>query len=116
MWADAAGNALGCRGPVAASSESLSHAAVYEADPAAGAVVHVHHIGMWEALYGVVPTTDPRAEAGTPAMAAAVAALVRAGVPGGLFVMGGHREGLMAFGRTPGEATERVLAARAGVA
>ena len=111
VWADAAANALGCRGPVAASSESLTHAAVYEADPAVGAVVHVHHLGLWETLRCVAPTTNPAAEAGTPAMAAAVRDLVRAGVPGGLFVMGGHREGLMAFGRTGAEACERVLAA-----
>ena len=111
LWADVAANALGCRGPVAASSESLSHAAVYAAAPAAGAVIHVHHLGMWEQLRDVLPTTDPRVEAGTPAMADAIAALLRAGVPGGLFVMGGHREGLMAFGRTTDEACEHLLTA-----
>lgn len=109
VWSDAAANALGCRGPVAASSESLSHAAVYGAGVGAGAVIHVHHLGLWEALRGALPTTDPRAEAGTPAMADAITALLRAGVPGGVFVMGGHREGLMSFGRTSAEALERVL-------
>jgi L-ribulose-5-phosphate 4-epimerase len=110
LWADVAANALGCRGPVAASSESLSHAAVYAAEPTAGVVVHVHHLQLWEQLRDAIPTTDPRAEAGTPAMADAITALLRAGVPGGLFVMGGHREGLMAFGRTADEACERLLA------
>ncbi|MBN9121389.1 MAG: class II aldolase/adducin family protein [Planctomycetes bacterium] len=111
VWADVAANALGCRGPVAASSESLSHAAVYGAEPAAGTVIHVHHLRMWEELRGALPTTDPQAEAGTPAMADAIAVLLRAGVPDGLFVMGGHREGLMAFGRTTIEACERLLTA-----
>ncbi len=112
VWHDAAANALGCRGPVAASSESLSHAAVYEADPTATVVIHVHHLGLWERLRGVLPTTDDRAEAGTPAMADAIAALWRPGPPpDGLFVMGGHREGLMAFGRTADEAGGRALAA-----
>ena len=110
LWADVAANALGCRGPVAASSESLSHAAVYAAEPTAQVVVHVHHLGLWEQLRDALPTTDPRAEAGTPAMADAITELLRAGVPGGLFVMGGHREGLMAFGRTADEACERLLA------
>jgi ribulose-5-phosphate 4-epimerase/fuculose-1-phosphate aldolase len=110
VWADAAASALGCRGPVAASSESLSHAAVYDADATAGAVIHVHHLGLWEAQRGVFPTTDPAAEAGTPAMAVAVQEVVRAGVPGGVFVMGGHREGLVAFGRTVDEAGGRLLA------
>lgn len=108
-WSDAVANALGCRGPVAASSESLSHAAVYEADPAAGVVAHVHHLGLWEEFRGRLPTTAPDAEAGTPAMAAAITLLLRAGVPGGVFVMGGHREGLMAFGRTAGETGRRLL-------
>lgn len=110
VWADPDANALGCRGPVAASSESLSHTAVYAADPSAGAVIHVHHLGLWDALRGVLPTTDPAAEAGTPEMAVAVRAVVRAGVPGGVFVMGGHREGLVAFGRNTEEAGGRLLA------
>ena len=106
---DDAANALGCRGPVAASSESLSHAAVYAVERAAGVVIHVHHLGLWEQLRDTIPTTDPQAEAGTPAMADAIAAVLRTGVPEGVFVMGGHREGLMAFGHTTTEACERLL-------
>jgi ribulose-5-phosphate 4-epimerase/fuculose-1-phosphate aldolase len=110
---DFAANRLRCLGPVQASSESLSHAAVYRADPAAAAVIHVHHLGLWERLYGVLPTTDPKAEAGTPEMAWAIGELLRdtATRDRGLFVMGGHREGLMAFGRTEDEAGGRVLEA-----
>lgn len=108
---DLASNALSCRGPVRASSESLSHAAVYATDPAVGVVLHVHHFATWDRLNGVVPTTDPRAEAGTPGMAGAIADLLRIGVPDGLFVMGGHCEGLIAFGGTADEAGERLLAA-----
>ena len=104
---DIAGNAVNCSGRVKASSESLSHAAVYAADPAARAVIHVHHLAAWESLRGRAPTTDPAAEAGTPAMADAIAGLVHAG----FFVMGGHREGLVACGRTLDEAGERLLAA-----
>jgi hypothetical protein len=131
---DFATNWLCCRGPVKASSESLSHAAVYASDraqagmPASpgnsggtgipacariGAVIHVHHLGMWEKVRDRIPTTDHRAEAGTPEMAWAIEALLRQ--PGvkerGLFVMGGHREGLMAFGATLDEAGERIVAA-----
>lgn len=124
---DAARNWLRCRGPVQASSESLSHAAVYsfgdsgssdsiDSDPShsgIAAVVHVHHRRLWDALLGRVPTTDPAAEAGTPEMAFAIEALLR--VPAarreGLFVMGGHRDGLMAFGASLEEACGRVLGA-----
>ncbi len=113
---DIAGNAVRCRGPVQASSESLSHAAVYRGDPAVRAVIHVHHLALWQRLYDRIPTTDPHAEAGTPEMAWAIEALFRDGRVRGekLFVMGGHREGLIAFGGTLDEAGERVLAALAG--
>jgi L-ribulose-5-phosphate 4-epimerase len=110
---DFAANRLRCRGAVKASSESLSHAAVYASDPAATAVIHVHHLGMWEQLRDRIPTTDHAAEAGTPEMARAIESLLRQ--PGveerGLFVMGGHREGLMAFGPTLDEAGARIVAA-----
>lgn len=110
---DIAANFVRCRGPVEASSESMSHAAVYRADPTAGAVIHVHHLGLWGQLYDALPTTDPTAEAGTPAMAWAIEDLFRRGEvrKAGMLVMGGHREGLMAFGGTPDEAGARVVEA-----
>jgi hypothetical protein len=108
---DITSNRLRCRGPVQASSESLSHAAVYESDPAVAAVIHVHHLGLWERLRGAIATTDPAAEAGTPAMAVAIAELLRdpAVRARGFFVMGGHREGLIAFGTTLDAAGESLL-------
>jgi L-ribulose-5-phosphate 4-epimerase len=108
---DSAANWLRCRGPAQASSESLSHAAVYEGNSAIRAVVHVHHLGLWQHHYDRLPTTDPAAAAGTPAMAWAIAELFRSGRLGaaGLFVMGGHREGLISFGGTIAEAAERLL-------
>ena len=108
---DFASNSLSCRGQVKASSESLSHAAVYVNDPTAQAVIHVHHLKRWEALRDRVPTTDHTAEAGTPQMAWAIEELLgKPGVKeGGFFVMGGHREGLMAFGPSVAEAAERLL-------
>jgi len=114
---DAAENFVHCRGPVQASSESLSHDAVYRSDPGVGAVVHVHHAALWERLRGRVPTTDPTAEAGTPEMARAIRALFRETDVRrtGLFVMGGHPEGLMAFGTTLDEAGERIVAAHRGL-
>lgn len=110
---DFATNRLRCRGAVRASSESLSHAAVYASDPTANVVIHVHHLGMWERFRDHIPTTDSRAEAGTPEMAWAIEELLRRpGVrEGGLFVMGGHREGLMAFGRAADEAGRHILEA-----
>lgn len=107
---DIPGNHVTCRGPVQASSESLSHAAIYQERGEVRAVIHVHHAELWNRSYGDAPTTDPAAEAGTPAMGEAIAALLRAGVPEGFFVMGGHREGVMTFGETIEQAGERILA------
>jgi L-ribulose-5-phosphate 4-epimerase len=108
---DLAANHLTCRGPVVASSESLSHAAVYRSAPAAAAVIHVHDLALWERLYGRIPTTSPAAEAGTPAMAFAIERLFRETRAGaaGLLVMGGHRAGLMSLGGTVEQAVQRIL-------
>jgi hypothetical protein len=93
-------NTLHCTGPVPASSEALTHAAIYAADPACGAVLHVHDGPLWEALLGRVPTTAPEAAYGTPDMAAEVMRLAGAAPSGsaGLIVMAGHETGLLAYG------------------
>ena len=110
---DIARNWVRCRGPVQASSESLSHAAVYRSEPAARAIIHVHHMDLWKHLFDRLPTTDPQCEAGTPAMANAIEDLFKAKrLRGeGLFVMGGHREGLIAFGGNLDEAGTHLLEA-----
>lgn len=93
-------NFLSCSGPCQASSESLTHAAVYQTAPMVKAVIHVHHGELWQRLRGRIPTTDSSAEAGTPEMAFAIEKLFKKGMSRekGLFVMGGHEDGLMAYG------------------
>ncbi len=94
-------NRLTCRGPIRASSESLTHAMVYEAGPSACAVMHVHHRAMWKKLLNRLPTTSFKASYGTPYMAREVLRLFRqTDLPDrGIFVMGGHPDGLVVFGR-----------------
>ena len=58
-----------CRGASQASSESLTHAAIYEMDDGIHAVVHVHDPELWQHLKNTFPTTDPDAAYGTPEMA-----------------------------------------------
>src|SRR5262249_21097291 len=65
---DVARNRVKCEGPVQASSESMTHAAVYVALAEAHAVLHVHHLGLWNRLLGNVPTTAAEVEYGTPEM------------------------------------------------
>jgi len=83
-----------------ASSESLSHAAIYQALPDVQAVVHVHHKKFWTQQLNKLPTTSTLAEFGTVELARALYNLsmsqdVRAGQ---MIVMGGHPEGIIAFG------------------
>lgn len=93
-------NALWCVGPVAASSESMSHAAVYACCPEARMVVHVHSLALWERLLRQVPATPATVAYGTPEMAAAIRELFRTTAVARLriFAMEGHREGLFTFG------------------
>ena len=108
---DIAGNSLICRGPIQASSESLTHAAIYTANDRIKGVIHVHSKYLWQRLKDVAPTTSVNVEYGTPEIASEMARLLIAGesVKAGIIVMGGHREGLVAFGRTLTEAGEIIL-------
>ncbi len=99
-------NTIVCEGPVKASSESLTHAMVYEMDRSIEAVIHVHSRALWRRLMHKVPTTAKHVSYGTPEMAGEVERLYRAGRLRAkrIFVMGGHEEGIVSFGSDPDEA------------
>ncbi|MDQ6808782.1 MAG: class II aldolase/adducin family protein [Verrucomicrobiota bacterium] len=103
---DFALNSLKCEGIAVASAESLTHAAVYECASDAGAVIHVHSRRLWTEFTGRAATTSAAIEYGTPAMAFEVKRLfettaVRAEK---IFVMAGHPDGVVGFGRDLAEA------------
>lgn len=112
---DIDGNAVHCRGAVQASSETLTHAALYELDSGIRAVAHVHDERAWHQLRDREPTTGADVAYGTPEMAREFARLYReTSFPERrLAVMAGHEAGIVAVGRSLGEAAERVLAAHA---
>ena len=109
---DIAANELSCSGPVQASSESLTHAALYETDAAINAVVHVHSRPLWDEYVNVLPTTRADIAYGTPQMAREFSRLYRESVfrTQGVAVMGGHAEGLLSIGTTLEQAATRILA------
>ncbi|MFN2509494.1 MAG: class II aldolase/adducin family protein [Chthoniobacterales bacterium] len=111
VWYDLIGNAVRCEGVAVASSESLTHAAVYESDPHAAAVIHCHSAALWNRLLDLAPTTAPEVEYGTPAMAFEVQRLFeRTNVKElKIFVMAGHEEGIAAFGASIEEAFDVLL-------
>ena len=104
-------NSISCKGLTKASAESLTHAAVYRAIPEVGAVVHVHCLWLWEKLLNNYPTTSGEIEYGTPEMALAVQCLAaKMGMSDeNIIIMGGHREGILAFGENLEEATIQIM-------
>lgn len=108
---DIAANRVTCVGPARASSESMTHAALYELDDAINAVVHVHSASMWRRLLNVLPTSGAEVPYGTPEMAAELQRLFRETdfAAGGVAVMAGHDEGVIAIGDNLRVAAQRIL-------
>jgi ribulose-5-phosphate 4-epimerase/fuculose-1-phosphate aldolase len=98
---DFARNWLCYEGAAIPSSESLTHAAIYESDPTISAVIHCHDSGSWRTLRHRVPTTSKAIAYGTPEMANEIMRLfketdVRSRE---IFVMAGHEGGIVTFGK-----------------
>ncbi len=108
---DIAANRVSCRGPVKASSESMTHAALYELDPACRSVVHVHHPSLWARSVNAIPTTAADVAYGTPAMAREFERLYRETdfATGRVAAMAGHDAGLLAVGPSVAAAAQRLL-------
>ncbi|MBS3744791.1 MAG: class II aldolase/adducin family protein [Wenzhouxiangellaceae bacterium] len=104
-------NRVVCHGPVQASSEALTHAAIYELDSVIRAVVHVHSAELWQRLIDRVPTTAANVPYGTPEMSREFVRLYRETdfVDGGVVVMAGHEEGIVACGADLKQAEHRIL-------
>jgi hypothetical protein len=111
---DICSNTVTSSGAIEASSESMTHAAIYEVDSHIRAVVHVHSDEMWVGFKGVLPTTKESVAYGTPEMAHEFFRLFHETEfsQKGLAVMAGHNAGLISIGRSMQEATERILSLR----
>ncbi len=109
---DIARNTVVAVGPVAASSESLSHAALYSTSRKINAIIHAHDHAIWSSKLNHAPTTDPSVEAGTPEMGLELMRVARgANEAEKLIVMGGHQDGVIAFGAGLDEAGRVLLEA-----
>ena len=104
-------NSVTCAGPVKASSESLTHAAIYECSATANAVIHIHNLDLWNRLLHHVPTSTENVSYGTPEMANEIKRLFDETTVSKekIIVMGGHQEGIISFGKDLEEAGNILL-------
>lgn len=105
-------NRVQSRGLVQPSSESMTHGAVYDLAPHIRCVLHAHCPVLWRQADRLnLPTTDARASYGTIDMALEVRRLYRDTVlpERRVLSMGGHRDGIVVFGRTIEEAGSTLL-------
>ncbi len=99
-------NTVWCEGPITASSETMSHAVIYQNCPEVNGVMHVHHAALWKTLLHYTPTTAADAAYGTPEMARSIVNLLKKSDlrETKIFVMEGHPEGIFTFGESLKEA------------
>lgn len=98
---DPATNSVVAEGVVRPSSESLTHGSLYGLDRTIGAVIHAHSPEIWIQADAIgIPSTPGDVRYGTPEMAEAVCRLFQVTAVGELkiFAMGGHEDGIVAFG------------------
>ncbi len=105
-------NRVTANGPLKPSSEALTHAMLYDQDNAIRAVFHVHSPIIWQAAeHAGLPVTAADVACGTPQMAQEVARLFSE--PGlrkqQVFAMGGHQDGVIAFGSNAQQAGSILL-------
>jgi L-ribulose-5-phosphate 4-epimerase len=104
-------NVLESTGETPPSSEALTHAALYQVSGSIRAVVHVHSNPLWRAYRNRLPTTRDDVAYGTPEMGYEMIRLHKRSpiVQRGCVVMGGHQDGLIAFGSSVAEAAGEIL-------
>lgn len=104
---DPAHNRVEAEGPIAPSSESLTHGMLYRIDASIEFIFHVHSPDIWNVRESLkLPTTATDVPYGTPAMAAEMRRLKRddALMRRRIVAMGGHQDGVISFGRTADQA------------
>ena len=104
-------NEVWCEGVLPASSEALTHAAIYEVFPEVNAVIHIHSAELWNKYLNVLPSTNPSVEYGTPEMALEIGKMDKKAMFSRrkTFLTTGHQDGIFSFGISLEEALENLL-------
>lgn len=92
-------NIVVSKGPVKASSESMTHGAVYQSCAGAHCVIHIHSKSIFTGMIkDCYPATPEKAAYGTPELALAIKDCVaQINSNEGSIVLSGHDEGLLAY-------------------
>ncbi len=99
-------NKIFCKGLKNASSESLSHAVIYEKNKNINSVIHIHSKKLWDKYYNKLPTTDPKASYGTVEIAKDIKNKIEGDE--GIIVMGGHEEGIISYSKNLSNAFKKI--------
>jgi ribulose-5-phosphate 4-epimerase/fuculose-1-phosphate aldolase len=108
---DIEGNRVQSVGHIQASSESMSHGAIYRACPKVECVIHIHNKNIFEGMLRDNLLSTPKDAAyGTPEMARAISdAVGQSGDSHGQIVLAGHDEGVITWGASVAEALALAL-------
>jgi ribulose-5-phosphate 4-epimerase/fuculose-1-phosphate aldolase len=100
---------INAQGPIAPSSESLTHFAIYQACPQIHYIFHVHHTKMWEYMIAEdLDATSDQVNYGTQEMATAAKDVIGQKNQG-IFVMKGHQDGIISYGASAEEAGRLIM-------
>jgi len=108
---DIARNSVVSRGLVNASSESMTHGAVYSACPGVNCVIHIHSKKIFDCMLRENYQSTPlEAAFGTPEIALAIFKCVidNGGRNEGQIVLAGHDEGIISFGASVNRALDLI--------
>jgi ribulose-5-phosphate 4-epimerase/fuculose-1-phosphate aldolase len=99
-------NKITSTGPIQASSESMTHGAIYQSCREAESVIHIHNRKIFDGMIkDHCPATPASAEYGSPEIAIAIAENIRqSGELEGTIVLAGHDEGVIAYSSSPEKA------------
>ncbi len=101
-------NQIESYGPIAPSSESLTHGAIYLANDKINCVLHIHHTDMWNNMINDnFLSTSQEIPYGTLEMAQATMEIAKKHTHGS-FVMKGHQDGIVTFSTSIEKALKEV--------
>jgi ribulose-5-phosphate 4-epimerase/fuculose-1-phosphate aldolase len=101
-------NTVWSKGITIASSESMSHYAIYKVKPEINSVIHIHSNKLWNELKNKYPVTNKKIAYGTPELALEIMDICNNNSDNRIIVLGGHIDGILLFGKTIDEAYNKL--------